>query len=274
VLALLAYPLGMAVYYSLTSYELANPAGTRFVGLDNYAFLLQQFSTAETVLITLAFVGLVLGAELPLGLGIALLLDRDGRVFGILRTIVLMPMMIPLVVAALVWRTMMAPIEGVLNYAFQLVGLPALAWLGDPTTALPSVVLIDVWTHVPFVALILLAALQGLPRESYQAAMLDGASPWQLFRYFTLPLVSPFLALVAIFRTIDAFKAFDIIFASTDGGPGRATTTLQVAAYQEGFTYGYMGTAMAYVLLLTALISAATLVLAALWRRSSRLKES
>jgi multiple sugar transport system permease protein len=138
--------------------------------------------------------------------------------------------------------------------------------------ALPSVLLIDIWTQIPFATLVLLAGLQGLPSEPYEAAVVDGASGWQAFWHITVPLMSPFISLVAMFRAIGAFKVFDIIFATTKGGPGRATTTLHIAAYKEGFTYGNMGTALANVFFLTLLIAASALVLGRAFYRASKLK--
>jgi len=271
ILAFLAFPILLALWYSLTNYKLTNVAGPQLIGLDNYLYILKDPQTLDRLVTTLKFVLLSLGIELPGGFAVALLLNRESRGIRALRTVVLMPMMVPFIVAALVWRTMMAPVEGVLNYGLSLVGLPPSAWLGSPTTALPSVVLIDVWTQIPFVSLVLLAGLQGLPREPYEAARIDGASEWQLFRYLTLPLMTPFLSLISIFRAIETFKVFDIIFATTKGGPGKSTTTLNIAAYREGFTYGSMGSALSYVFLLALLIVLVVGVLTMLWRRSSRL---
>jgi len=267
-LAFLAFPILLALWYSLTNYKLTNVAGPQLIGLDNYLYILKDPQTLDRLVTTLKFVLLSLGIELPGGFAVALLLNRESRGIRALRTVVLMPMMVPFIVAALVWRTMMAPVEGVLNYGLSLVGLPPSAWLGSPTTALPSVVLIDVWTQIPFVSLVLLAGLQGLPREPYEAARIDGASEWQLFRYLTLPLMTPFLSLISIFRAIETFKVFDIIFATTKGGPGKSTTTLNIAAYREGFTYGSMGSALSYVFLLALLIVLVVGVLTMLWRRS------
>lgn len=271
ILAFLAFPILLALWYSLTNYKLTNVAGPQFIGLGNYLYILKDPQTLDRLVTTLKFVLLSLGIELPGGFAVALLLNRESRGIRALRTVVLMPMMVPFIVAALVWRTMMAPVEGVLNYGLSLVGMPPSAWLGSPTTALPSVVLIDVWTQIPFVSLVLLAGLQGLPREPYEAARIDGASEWQLFRYLTLPLMTPFLSLISIFRAIETFKVFDIIFATTKGGPGKSTTTLNIAAYREGFTYGSMGSALSYVFLLALLIVLVVGVLTMLWRRSSRL---
>ena len=273
-LGLLVYPLAVAIYYSLTSYSLVGLGPTRFVGLANYRFLLQQSDTIRAVVVTVEFVLIALAVQLPLGLAIALLLDHEGRTTRVLRTIILTPMMIPLVVSALVWKTMMAPIEGVLNYGLRLVRLPGLAWLGDSDTALPSIVLIDTWTHVPFVVLVLLAGLQGLPREPYEAAMIDGATRWQVFRDLTLPLMARFIVLIALFRTIEAFKVFDIIYATTAGGPAESTMTMHMAAYREGFTNGFIGSALAYVLLLALIIGVAAALLAAAWRRAAAITEA
>lgn len=271
---LLLYPIAVAVYYSLTSYDLTSAAPTRFIGLANYGYLLRQPETLRAVTVTFTFVALALAIQLPLGFGIAMLLNSERAGVRVLRAIVLTPMMIPLVVAALIWKTMMAPIEGVLNYGLRLAALPGLAWLGDPGSALPSVVLIDTWSHVPFVVLLLLAGLQGLPRDPYEAARVDGASRWRLLRDFTLPLMARYIVLITMFRTIEAFKVFDVIYATTAGGPARATTTMHMAAYLEGFTYGFMGTALAYVVMLALLIGAAAALLVALWRRASRITEA
>lgn len=214
-----------------------------FIGLDNYSFLLRDARFWNSLAKTAYFVVVSVSLELLLGLGFALLLHRQFRGRGVARALVLVPWAVPNVVAARFWEWMFNADFGVLNY---LLGVK-INWLGDPFWALHAAILADLWKTTPFVVLLLLAGLQVIPEELYQAARVDGASTWQVFRHVTLPLLKPVLLLVGLFRTMDAARVFDLIFVLTGGGPANASETLVVYAYKVYYRtlqFGY-GSALA-----------------------------
>lgn len=234
------------LWLSLEDYALVAGAG-RFVGLDNYARLARDARFWNALGNTAYFTIVSVALEMLLGLLMALLLQRAFRGRGVLYALVLLPWAVPTVVSARMWEWMYNADYGVLNY---LLGAQV-NWLGSPAWAMHAAILMDVWKATPFVALLLLAALQGIPRELYQAAAIDGARPWTVFRRVTLPLLAPVMLVVLIFRTIDAFRVFDAIYVLTGGGPANSTETLSIYAYKVLFQtleFGY-GSAIAVVVL-------------------------
>ena len=199
-----------------------------FIGLDNYAFLLRDPRFWNALANTAYFTVVSVALELAFGLGFALLLDRRFRGRAAARALVLVPWAVPTVVAARFWEWMFNPEVGVLNH---LLGTD-INWLGDPAWALHAAIVADVWKTTPFVVLLLLAGLQVIPSEIYRAARTDGATPWQMFRYITLPLLLPVILIVSLFRTMDAARLFDLVFVLTGGGPANETETLVVYAYK------------------------------------------
>ena len=206
--------------------------------------------------------------ELALGLGVALLLKDAFPGVRILRSFLIIPMMIPPIVSALMWKVILLPTnQGVLNHILGLVGIRPIAWLGDSSTALVSLILIDVWIYSPFAVLIFLAGLQSMPKEPYEAAQVDGASGWFMFRKLTLPLLTPSIVLVTLFRLIDSLKVFDIIYATTKGGPAGATTTLHIQSYFEAIRWFKMGRGMVYLFVLWFLCFVFSKALSGLWTK-------
>lgn len=227
---------------------------SRFVGFDNYSFLLtdDRFWNAlrNTVYFTVASVSL----ELLLGLGIALLLHRNFRFKGAVTAIVLVPWAIPTVVSARMWEWMYNTDLGVLNH---LLGL-RINWLGSPFWALNAAVFMDVWKTTPFTVILLMAGLRVIPPELGQAARIDGANAWEVFRRITLPLLMPVVLVVLIFRTLDAFRVFDAVYVLTGGGPANTTETLSIYAYKVLFQtlqFGYGSTLSVVVFLCVGAIS-------------------
>lgn len=241
-----AFVLG--VYYSLTDFDLRY--GIRnYVGIANYVRLLTDDDTFWTALLnTIEYAVLALAIELPLGLAVSLALDQVGRFGRIARSLTLAPLVIPPVIAALMWKIMMGPTQGILNYALLFIGLPAVDWLGNPNVALLSLVLIDVWIFTPFVILVLSAGLQSLPKTPYEAASVDGASAIFSFRKLTLPMLQPFILIVVIFRALDALRVFDTIYSTTKGGPVIATTTLTIYGFENTFQWSKLAFGMAAML--------------------------
>jgi multiple sugar transport system permease protein len=246
-------PLLWVIWMSLQQRALVHGA-PRFIGLENYVRLLGDQRFWNALGNTAYFTAVSVTLELVLGLGIALLLHRAGRSRPLLYAIVLVPWAVPTIVSARMWEWIYNADFGVLNY---LLG-GQFNWLGSPLLALHAAIVMDVWKATPFVALLLLAGLQAIPRDLHLAAAVDGASPGRIFRDLTLPLLAPVITVVVVFRTIDAFRVFDAVYVLTGGGPANATETLSIYAYKVLFQtldFGY-GSALAVVVMLTVGLAA------------------
>jgi multiple sugar transport system permease protein len=239
----------LGVYYSLTDFDLRY--GIRnYVGLGNYIRLFTEdraFWGSVWTSIRYALACLII--QIPLGLAVSLALDKVGAFGRIGRSLILAPLVIPPVVAALMWKIMMGPTQGILNYMLMGVGLPPVDWLGDATMALYSLVIVDVWIYTPFVILVMSAGLQSLPKTPYEAAAVDGASPLFTFWKLTLPMMRPFILIVLIFRALDALRIFDTIYATTKGGPMKVTTTLTIMGFENSFRWSKLGMGMACMII-------------------------
>jgi len=262
------YPFSLGVIKSLTNEKLYLPT-MDFVGLRNYVDLFGEAAFRQGLMRTIGFVLAVLAVQLPLGVAIALLLDAPSPLRTFLRSTLVLPLLIPPIVAGLMWKTMMQPASGVLNWLLQSVGIAGLPWLSHPSTALASIVLIDTWVFIPFVVLILLAGLQSVPEDVVEAVRVDGANEFQAFLHVKLPWLAPYALLVMLFRIPDALKAFDIIYPATRGGPLDATRLLHVMAYQEAFRWSNMGTAMAILFVLWSISYVVSMNVMRLWRLRS-----
>jgi multiple sugar transport system permease protein len=249
-LALSVYPLIYAVRVSL---QAGTGAGVRW-SPDNFSRLFSDAFFQSALLHTLVYALLALTCELLLGLGLALLLNHEMRARSLFRAALLVPMMLPPVVVGVVWRLALNPNFGAVNGTLKSFGLntESLTWTASPRLAFLSVVAVDVWQWTPFVFLILLAGLQAIPQEPYEAARMDGSSAWQTFRFITLPLLKPAILIVLLLRTMDLLRVFDQIFILTEGGPGFATETVSLYIYRAAFRFGNFGyaAAMSFVLLL------------------------
>ncbi len=266
----MVYPFAVGAYYSLTSYWLQYPQRFRFVWFDNYIELLEEPLFSQALKFTLGFT--LVAVVVQVGLGIAAALFLHGRVPGrsTLRAMMLMPLMIPPVITALMWKIMMASTNaGILNHLLSYIGLGPINWFGATEAAMVSILIIDTWGNLPFVALILLGGLQALPTEPYEAARVDGAGAWDIFRYITLPLLAPFIVLVATFRTMDSLRIFDVIYATTVGGPNDATTNLHIMAYQYSFQWYQLGRGMAQGMVLLLLVVVISYLLMRMWDRAA-----
>jgi len=260
----------LGLYYSLTSYWLQYPNRFRFVWFDNYVSLVSEPLFARAMQFTLGFTLVAVIVQVGLGLAVALFLHARIPGRNVIRALMLMPLMMPPVITALMWKIMMASTNGgILNYMLSFIGVDPINWFGSTQGAVVSVLIIDTWGNLPFVALVLLGGLQALPTEPYEAAQVDGASPVAMLRYLTLPLLSPFLVLVMTFRTMDSLRIFDVIYATTAGGPNDATTNLLFMAYQYSFQWYQMGKGMAQAVVLLLLIVIASYVLLRLWNRAA-----
>lgn len=263
VVGISALPMAFSLWLVVHSYSPLRPAPAQFVGLDNLLLLLRddRVWSALRVTATLALGGV--GGSFLLGLALALLFNREGRLVRLARALALVPLMIMPIVVGLAFQMLFEYRIGLINYGLTLVGLGPVHWLDDPTNALVAVIIMDVWNTTPFVMLVLLAGLQGLPSEPFEAARVDGAGPLQLFRYLTLPLLRPLIVVVLLLRLIASFKLFDQIFTLTNAGPGNATETLAYYVYVLGFKQwdlGYAAT-VAYLLLAVLALASAFLLL-------------
>ena len=251
-LALSIYPLIYSITVSLQVGEAWGFGNFTRLASDNF------FLTAMAH--TFVYAAAALTCEFLLGLGLALLLNNQIRGRGFFRATLLVPMMLPPVVAAVVWRLMLNPNFGAINGTLKQIGIDteSLTWTASPGLAMLSVIAVDVWQWTPFVFLVLLAGLQAIPQEPYEAALIDGSSRWQTFRHVTLPLLKPAILIVLLLRTMDLLRVFDQIFILTEGGPGFATETISLYIYRTAFRFfdfGYAA-AMSFVLLaLTNVIS-------------------
>ncbi len=245
------YPIVYSAVISLHRYSLKRPRIFTFLGLDNYATILQSPEFWSALAVTALFTVLVVGLVVALGLGIALLLNESFPGCGLVRTLVLVPWAIPPVVNGLMWQWIYDSKVGALNGLLYDLGLIAdyRGWLSTPVSALVALVCADVWNSVPLAIILLLAALQRIPGELYEAGRIDGARGLQLFRYVTFPWLAQPLLVVLILQTMSAIRAFDVIYVLTAGGPGTATTTLTWKTYLttfESLDFG-MGNAYAYI---------------------------
>ena len=224
-----AYPIGYAIWLSLTEYSVRVPGKWRFVGLDNYTDAFADSKFWDAVVTTFLFTGISVSLELVIGLGMALAMHAAFRGRGLLRTVVLVPWAVLTVVSAITWRTLFEPNLGLAPVILSKIGIGEdILWLGQEGYALSVMILADVWKTAPFMALLLLAGLQVIPDDVYDAAKVDGATTWQRFRRITIPLLMPAILVALIFRTLDALRIFDLPYVLTQGANG--TTTLSLIA--------------------------------------------
>ncbi len=258
----LMYPVGYMVWASFLNWNPSQRIGeAEFVGLANYTRLLGDEQFRESFSVTLVFASVVVSIEMVLGVGLALLLDRNLRGMSVLRTLFILPMMIAPIVVGLMWRYMYHPTVGVFNRTLVGLGFEPIPWLSDPTWALISVIMADIWQWTPFIFILSLAALQSLPRSTMEAARIDGATAWQTILYVKLPLMVPVLIVTGLLRLIDAFKVLEVILILTNGGPGLSTEILSLRISRTASEFRELGTAAAMSNLLLILLMILTLVM-------------
>ena len=255
----LIYPLGYMVYGSFRDWDPSQSlADSEFTGFKNYINLFYDPAFHESLTVTLIFASSVVIAELVIGVGLALLLDRNIRGMSVLRTLFILPMMIAPVVVGLMWRYMYHPTVGTFNRTLKSMGFEGVDWLGQ--NALLSVIIADIWQWTPFIFILSLAALQSLPRSALEAARIDGATDWQQIWHIKLPLMMPVLIVTALLRLIDAFKVLEVILVMTEGGPGLSTEIIALRISRTATEFRELGTAAAmsnYLLILLMLLTLA-----------------
>ena len=258
-------PMAASAGISLLSRDLLTPA--KWVGAANYRALLEDEDFRRAFLHTLAFIAGYLPLVLVGGLGVALALNQRLRGLGFFRTVYFLPVVTSWVVVALIWKWLLNPGTGIVNWSLGLVGINGPGWWVDPQWAMPSIVLASAWKDVGFVMVILLAGLQAIPEEYYEAAALDGQGRWGRFRHVTLPLLTPAIFFVVVISLINNFQVFDQVWVMTGGGPADATTVVMEQVVKNAFSFGRMGYAAAMSWVLFAVILAITLVQLRLQRR-------
>jgi multiple sugar transport system permease protein len=258
-------PFFTAVYYSMMRFRLNLPAMKGFIWFDNYKNFLWDAEFWNTVRVSLLYTGLTVGVELVLGLVIALLLQRQTRFNNFVSIILLLPLMTAPALAALMWKLMTNPNFGVLSYLVQLMGVQDFKWASSPSTALFTVVLVDVWVYTPFIMILLLAGLRSLPKQPFEAAALDGVPRRFVFFRITLPMLMPYIVTATLFRLLDSIQQFDIIYAMTQGGPGNTLLVFQVRSYLEFYQYTNVGKSSALLIILWAITYALSNVFIKQW---------
>ncbi|WP_064575462.1 carbohydrate ABC transporter permease [Cupriavidus gilardii] len=254
--AITLVPAATLLVISLTPLNLLDPVGTfRFDDpLVNYRQLLDdpRFLGSLWVQLRLSLSSVTL--QLVLGLAIALLLNANSRVLAAIRSVFLIPMVLPPIVVALIWKILYTPDVSPLHRALEQVGLPLRSLIANPDTALWAISIAETWQWFPFTMLMVLAALQMIPDEPLEAARIDGANRWQLFRYIVLPYIRPVLVVCALFRLIDSFKAFPLIYVLTNGGPGTVTEVTNFYGFIQAFNFSYWGYASAIAVVMLAAV--------------------
>lgn len=260
--AVLAYPLVSTALTSLQRVKLQTPGKAVFVGLDNYLDFLSSPAFWAAISRTAYFTVVSVGVEIVLGVAIAAFIHRRYAGWRTLRLAIIIPWAVPTIAVATMFRWIYNADYGALNgLLFQLGAIDSyVAWLSDPLTAMNLVIAADVWHSTPFVVLIVLAALSGIPAELYEAARMDGASRWQSFWRITLPMLRGALLVVLVVRTVEAFRVFDIIYVLTGGGPANGTLVISYVAYQETFRFFNLGRGAAVSFLISLFVVAAALV--------------
>jgi multiple sugar transport system permease protein len=246
-LALTVVPAVYLLYSSLFDYTLLNEEARRFVGLENYTAIFKDANVRADFGRTFMYVAIAVGLEMLFGILLAIPLASRTRANTVATTLLLLPFAITPAVSALVFRQLLDPNFGWIDHYLQAVGIAhePIEWLSNPGTAWVAVIGLDVWQWTPFVALILMAGLQGVPEEPQQAAALDGAKRWQVFRHITLPLLLPFLAIALLLRVVEAFKTFASVQVLTGGGPGRSTELVNLTIYRVALQDFSVGAAAA-----------------------------
>lgn len=257
----LLYPVGYMVYASFLEWNPSQTIGqAQWVGLRNYAFLAKDPSFRESLWVTLRFAAVVVSLEMVLGVGLALLLDRNIRGLTLLRTLFILPMMIAPIVVGLMWRYLYHPTVGPFNRGLKALGLQPVPWLSDADWALVSIIIADIWQWTPFIFILALAALQSLPKSTLEAARIDGASGWQQIVHIKLPLMLPVLIVTGLLRLIDAFKVLEVVLVLTNGGPGLSTEILSLRIARTASEFRELGVAAAmsnYLLILLMVLTLA-----------------
>lgn len=253
--AVTIYPLIYSVWISLRQWNISRPYyGNNFVGLRNFLDILTDNNFWNSMKVTGLFVFWSVSIEFLIAMGLALLLYKEIRGKNIIRAVLIIPMIVCPSVVALIWKYLLNDTFGILTILMKRIGFQNVHWYGDLKTALPTMILIDVWEWTAFLFIILLSGLVSLPVSLYEAARIDGANNWKLFRFITLPLMKPVILIVLFLRILDALRTFDIVWILTRGGPSHATELISISIFREGLHFFNVGYASAISLILLFIV--------------------
>jgi len=260
-LAFAIYPLVYSLSLSFTNLTAADATGV-WIGLNNYRDLILDplfwNATMNSAIMVVASVAL----QVILGTALAMFFNLHLKGSWIVRGILVLPTLLTPIIVGVMWRALLNPDWGLINWVIAQFGIEPPNWLGTTEWAMPTLVIVDVWQWTPFVFIIVFARLQALPQDVFEAAQVEGAGPFTTFRYITLPMLMPAIVFAAVFRAVDAFRSFDLIYGLSYGGPARSTTTLSFFSFQNGFqfqNYGYAA-AVAYMMLVILVIGTTVLL--------------
>ncbi|GAA1686755.1 sugar ABC transporter permease [Microbacterium lacus] len=245
-------PIGYAVWMSVSNQSPTAPSAG-FVGLANYVAAVFTPAFGQALLVTLILVVFGLIIQFTFGYLLASLLHRQMRGYQIARSILLVPMLLTPVIVGLIFKFIFSPDLGIIFFVQQAIGVN-LPWFSDPAFARGLILIIDAWMHIPFVMLMLLAGMASMPQEPLESASIDGAGWWQTLRYITLPMLAPIITITLLVRTVDTARLFDIIYTSTEGGPGLATVTASLSAYERTFQFYEFGQGAAMAVALAVIM--------------------
>ena len=254
------FPLFSSLRLSFTDLSGARDSGN-WVGLANYRDLLSDPFFWNAAKNSAVMVGASLTIQVVAGIALAMFFNLHLRGAWLVRGILLLPMLMTPIVVGVMWRALLNPDWGLVNWGIAAIGLEPPSWFGSPGMAMITLILVESWQWTPFVFIIVFARLQALPQDVFEAAMVDGAGPFLTFRLITLPLLMPAIVFAAIFRAVDAFRSFDLIFGLSFGGPARGTTTLSFFSFKQGFEFQNFGFASAVAYMMLLILAVGTTVL-------------
>lgn len=258
------YPLVHSLYISMTGYRPTQPTKDQgFLFLNNYADALGTGQFWDSLALTGVFTASSVIISFLLGLGLAVLFNVNRPGFVVVRSLLLIPMLVTPIAVGIIWRVMMAPDFGVLNQLLETVGLPRGGWIGSTSTALISVILVDIWQWTPFMFIIIFAGLRALPRSPFEAAAIDGAGPFTTFWHVSLPMLRPVIVIAVLLRMIDAVRTYDTVYIMTRGGPNLATDLVSIYLQRINFQFFDLGfgAALSWIILILVLLAVLALVI-------------
>ena len=251
---LTVFPLGYTIYYSFTNFNMLKPKTLKFIGLSNFEKILADPYFQQALLNTLRFMVLAVILETGIGLLVALLVNSLTKGQKLIRTLLLLPVVLPPVTVALIWRIMLSNNYGIINKLLELIGIAPVSWLNDVRTAFYCILVIDVWQYMPFAFLLIYASLQSVPESQYEAAQIDGANAFHRFWYITIPNIMCGIVLVILLRSIDSIRLFDKVNILTRGGPANTTATITQYIYNYGVGNYRIGFSSAGAIVMTLIV--------------------
>ncbi|MDD3904536.1 MAG: sugar ABC transporter permease, partial [Sphaerochaeta sp.] len=241
VVVLMVFPVCYTLFLSFTDWTLTSGRPLSIVGLKSYLVVLKEPRFLEALGRTFYFTFAAVIVETVLGTSLALILNRSFRGKGVVKTLLLLPLVATPVAVGIVWNLFYDPTIGILNYVLSILKLPQSGWVSESKSVMPALIIVDIWQWTPMITIIVLAGLAGLSSEPYESAKVDGANAYQILSKITLPMLMPTILTAVILRSIDALKTYDIIYAMTGGGPGYSSENLNILAFKYSFEYFRMG---------------------------------